>query len=175
MFSHQLPANPTIGNSHRVASVSQECIVLHWSKLNLRAVFSPWPDSSIYSYGNLKWKLQNKASCGQRGHTGTLPVQKEELTTHTWWLPVVRAKLVANVAKDMRMTVSSASWATPHSWAHSRKQDETLPAHGSYFSGAYPALLTGRPSCLFTLVQRLRNPDFHNFSPFHRMRLSRTI
>jgi hypothetical protein len=112
MFSRQLSTTPSIRSSYHVASIPQERIVTYWSKLNLKTVFSPWLDSSIYRYGNLKWKSQSAASCDQRGHTGTLPVQKE-LTTHTWWLPVVKVKLVANVAKDMRMTASSASWAVP--------------------------------------------------------------
>ena len=115
-----------------MARVTQEGIVIYWSKSNLRAVFSPCSDISIYRYS--MWKLQSKAGCEVPCYRAPSSRTEEGAFHSHSMTSCSENQAAANVAKAVRMAVSWGYWAAP------------TPFSGGYWAAPTPfsGLTTGR-------------------------------
>lgn len=144
---------------------------MYWSKLNPRITFSPCFSISIYRYGNLKWKLQSRPAVYGIA-TLALCSRMEEAAFHSHLMTSCGENPAdgkcCKVCEDGH-ECGLQGWTNSLIW----KENATEPAPDLHFPGAKPALLTGRPPCLsrFKDWETLIIPDF---SPFHRMQLSRS-
>lgn len=115
-----------------MARVTQEGIVIYWSKSNLRAMFSPCSDISIYRY--LKWKLQSKAHCEEPCH-GAPSSRTEEGAFHshsmTSWSENQACSKRSEGCED-GCELGLPGCTTPFSWGY---WAAPLPSAGSQLEG----------------------------------------